>query len=104
MDVEKFSRELPERFGGDVLDTHTLERRFAAVVERVPGMSTEHALSVLNLAVGHLGPGETYLEVGSFRGRSLVGAMMGHPDRSATAVESFDEFGVDAREGLGQVL
>lgn len=103
MDVTAFSRELPRRFGGDVLSAHPVDRRFAPVVERIPGMSTEHALSVLDLAVGHLAPGESYLEVGSFRGRSLVGAMLDHPERRATAIESFDEFGVDAAESLREV-
>ena len=95
MDVEAFAAELPRRFGGDVTAEHPVDRRFAAVVERVPGMSTEHALTVLDLAVEHLAPGECYLEVGSYRGRSVVGAMLAHPGRTAVAVESFAEFGGD---------
>jgi predicted O-methyltransferase YrrM len=95
MDVEAFAAELPRRFDGDVSADHPVDRRFAAVVERVPGMSTEHALTVLDLAVAGLGAGECYLEVGSYRGRSVVGAMLHHPGRQAIAVESFAEFGVD---------
>jgi predicted O-methyltransferase YrrM len=103
MDVAAFAADLPRRFGGDVHATHPLDRRFSEVVDRVPGMSTEHALTVLDLAVEHLAPGECYLEVGSYRGRSLVGAMMSHPDRHAIAVESFDEFGVDPEESRAEV-
>lgn len=95
MDVEALAVELPRRFGGDLRADHPSDRRLAPVVAQVPGMSTEHALTVLDLAVGHLGPEECYLEVGSYRGRSLVGAMMAHPTRRAVAVESFAEFGVD---------
>ena len=95
MDVEAFVAELPRRFGGDVMAAQPVDRRFAAVVDRVPGMSTEHALTVLDLAVSRLEAGECYLEVGSYRGRSLVGAMLSNPDRQGVAVESFDEFGVD---------
>jgi predicted O-methyltransferase YrrM len=95
MEVAAFAADLPRRFGGDVLADHPVDRRFATVVDRVPGMSTEHAITVLDLAVEHLTQDECYLEVGSYRGRSLVGAMMSHPQRRAVAVESFDEFGVD---------
>jgi hypothetical protein len=107
MDVAAFAADLPRRFGGDVLADHPVDRRFATVVDRVPGMSTEHALTVLDLAVEHLGQDECYLEVGSYRGRSLVGAMMSHPERRAIAVESFDEFGVDpvaSRREVGRTL
>jgi predicted O-methyltransferase YrrM len=103
MDVAAFAADLPRRFGGDVLAAHPADRRFSAVVDRVPGMSTEHALTVLDLAVEHLADDECYLEVGSYRGRSLVGAMMSHPDRRAIAVESFDEFGVDPDESRREV-
>ena len=95
MDVEALAAELPRRFGGDLHADHPTDRSLAAIVAQVPGMSTEHALTVLDLAVGHLAPDECYLEVGSYRGRSLVGAMMAHPGRRAVAVESFAEFGVD---------
>jgi predicted O-methyltransferase YrrM len=103
MDVEALAAELPRRFGGDFRADHPSDRRLAPVVAQVPGMSTEHALTVLDLAVGHLDPGECYLEVGSYRGRSLVGAMMAHPGRRAVAVESFAEFGVDATASRREV-
>ncbi|HTE72480.1 MAG TPA: class I SAM-dependent methyltransferase [Actinomycetes bacterium] len=95
MDVEAFAAELPRRFDGDANAEHPVDRRLAAVVERVPGMTTEHALTVLDLAVAGLGETECYLEVGSYRGRSVVGAMLDHPGRQAVAIESFAEFGVD---------
>jgi predicted O-methyltransferase YrrM len=104
MDTAAFVAELPVRFGGDVLADHPLDRRFQAVVQAVQGMTTEHTLTLLNLAVEHLGPDEIYLEVGSYRGRSLVGAMLGRTDRRAVAVESFREFGVDPDSTEAEVL
>jgi predicted O-methyltransferase YrrM len=104
MDVEAFAAELPGRFGDDFTADHPADRRLAAVVEQVPGMSTEHALTVLDLAVGHLNLQECYLEVGSYRGRSVVGAMLAHPDRRAIAVESFAEFGATPAEGRREIL
>jgi predicted O-methyltransferase YrrM len=103
LDIAAFAAELPTRFGGDLFAEHPPERRYREVVDAVPGMSTEHALTLLDLAVAHLGDGECYLEVGSYRGRSLVGAMLANPDRHAVAIESFSEFGVDASESLFEV-
>jgi predicted O-methyltransferase YrrM len=65
------------------------------VVERVDGMTTEHSLTLLNLAASLLGPGEAYLEVGSYRGRSLVGAALGQQHDRFVAIENFREFGLD---------
>lgn len=103
MDVDAFAAQLPARFGGDLFADHPPERRYRRVVDDVPGMSTEHALTLLDLAVAHLGDEECYLEVGSYRGRSLVGAMLANPDRRAVAVESFSEFGVDPAQTLAAV-
>lgn len=104
MDTRAFLRDLPDLFGGD-LQTHSpLDRRFRAVVDDVDGMSTEHILTVLNHAVSHLGPDEWYLEVGSYRGRSLVGAMLGHDHDRFAAIENFREFGVPAAAAHAQAL
>ncbi len=49
-------------------------------------------LSLLNLAISYLSPGEIYCEVGSFQGRSLVGALKDHPEILAYAIDDFSEF------------
>jgi len=95
MDLEAFQANLPGLFGGDVRADHPVDRRFGAVLADVPGMATEHKLTLLNLAAAHLGPGEAYLEVGSFKGLSLIGAMLGNPGRRFYAIESFLEFNPD---------
>jgi predicted O-methyltransferase YrrM len=95
MDLEAFQANLPGLFGGDVRADHPVDRRFGAVLAGVPGMATEHKLTLLNLAAAHLGPGEAYLEVGSFKGLSLIGAMLGNPGRRFYAIESFLEFNPD---------
>ena len=95
MDLEAFQANLPGLFGGDVRADHPVDRRFGAVLAAVPGMATEHKLALLNLAAAHLGPGEAYLEVGSFKGLSLIGAMLGNPGRRFYAIENFLEFNPD---------
>lgn len=96
MDCAAFADRLPGLFpGGDLLAEAPVDRRFAGVVERVDGMSTEHSLTLLNLAASMLGPDEMYLEVGSYRGRSLVGAALGQDHDRFLAIENFREFGLD---------
>ncbi|HEV7653775.1 MAG TPA: class I SAM-dependent methyltransferase [Mycobacteriales bacterium] len=99
MDTAAFAARLPACFAAADLYADTpLDRRFAKVVETVDGMSTEHTLTLLNLAASMLPAGESYLEVGSYRGRSAVGAALGHPDGTFTAIENFREFGLDPAE------
>ena len=104
MDVVGFAADLAAAFGGDVFADHPVDRRFERVVAEVPGMTTEHTLTLLNLAVSRMADDEVYLEVGSYRGRSLVGAMLGQERARAVAVESFREFGVDPVAGEAELL
>ena len=70
MDVERFLRELPQRLE-DV-------SRFEAVLDDVPGLAKANNLALLNVAARCLDEGELYLEVGTFRGTSLISAMLGN--------------------------
>jgi predicted O-methyltransferase YrrM len=95
MDLEAFPAALAGLFGGDLRADHPVDRRFREVLADVPGMATENKLALLNLAAAHLAPGEAYLEVGSFKGLSLIGAMLGNEDRRFYAIENFLEFNLD---------
>lgn len=58
----------------------------------VQGFSAPYLMSVLSLAVQHLDPNELYLEIGTHLGRTLIGAMVDNPTKSAVAVDNFSEF------------
>lgn len=92
MDVERFEQELPRLFERFPESPLPRDRRFEEVLEAVPGLARENNLALLNLAAGLLGPGESYVEVGSYRGTSLVAAMLGN-DGEFVAIDdfSFDE-------------
>lgn len=104
MDLAAFTKALPERFGGDFYREALDDDRFDAVIDAVDGMSTPHSLAVLNEAVAHLGDDEYYLEVGTYRGRSLIGASLGHDHDRFVAVENFREFGFDPELAQSTVL
>jgi protein O-GlcNAc transferase len=70
MDVERFLRELPEQLR-DV-------SRFEAILEDVPGLAKPNNLALLNVAARCLDAGEHYVEVGTYRGTSLIAAMTGN--------------------------
>lgn len=95
MDLDAFKRSLLVRFEGDFYRDDLPDDRFEKVVADVEGMSTPHSLMLLNEAVSHLGEDEWYLEVGTYRGRSLIGAMLGHDHNRFIAIENFREFGFD---------
>ena len=52
--------------------------RYCAVLDSVQGMTTPSTMHLLNLAVQHLGPNECYLEVGTWRGATLIGSLLGN--------------------------
>lgn len=98
MDVERFEQELPRLFERFPESRRPRDRRFEEVLEAVPGLARENNLALLNLAAGLLSPGESYVEVGSYRGTSLVAAMLGN-DGEFVAIDDFS-FDEATQEGL----
>ena len=96
MDAAAFAAELDGLFDGLLADGVPADPRFAEVADAVPGFCTPAEMAVLNLAARRLPAGEAYLEVGTFKGRSLTGTLLDAPDRAYVAVENFQEFGMHA--------
>jgi predicted O-methyltransferase YrrM len=90
MDVERFTAALPELFDQFPSSPQPNGRRFDDIVAAVPNYSTENVLALLNLAASLLAPTESYVEVGSYAGASLIGAMRGNEDRDFVAIDRFD--------------
>ena len=90
---ETFLRELPELFedfpGAEV----PRDKRFVDVLEHVQGLARPNNLALLNLAARCVGPSESYVEVGAFRGSSLIGAMLGNDDVDFVAIDDFSRGG-----------
>ncbi len=103
LDTTAFTASLDELFIGDWADGRPRDPRFDEIVNGVDGFSTAAQLAVLNLAARSLPLGEAYLEIGTFKGRSLCGATLDVPGCRFFAVENFMEFGMagaDARNVL----
>ncbi|HTR63619.1 MAG TPA: class I SAM-dependent methyltransferase [Candidatus Binataceae bacterium] len=67
-------------------------RDLANVLTEVPGMATENKLKLLNLAVASMEPEEVYVEVGCYKGASLVGAAIGNSEHRLFACDNFSQF------------
>ncbi len=78
MDPGRFARDLPRLFADYPRSPHPKDRRFAPILDAVGGLARENNLALLNLAASLLAPGESYVEVGSFKGLSLIAAMLGN--------------------------
>ena len=94
MDTAAFLDHLDALFDGPTAEGRPRDGRFAAVAADVAGFTTPAELAVLNLAARLLPEGEAYLEVGTFKGRSLCGVLIDAPPRAYVAVENFSEFGM----------
>ena len=101
MDVQAFQARLPQAFdafpGGQALDP-----RFADVLEAVPGLAAVNNLALLNVAASLLEPGESYVEIGTFRGTSLIAAMLAN-DADFVAIDDFS-MGRGSRDALDENL
>jgi Methyltransferase domain len=100
VDVDRFAAELPGLFDAFPRSEVPRGRRFDDVIDGIPNLATENVLALLNLAASLLGPGESYVEVGSFYGASLIGAMRGN---SGDFI-AIDRFSFDVPEVRGRLL
>jgi len=80
MDIRKFAHLLAPSFyswGGNNAYPRD-PRRYIDVLDHVQAMTTPSNMHVLNVAVQCLAPEECYLEVGTWRGGTLIGALLGN--------------------------
>lgn len=104
MNVTAFLEQTDALFVGDPVDGELTDARHAAVVADVNGMTTAREIAVLNLAARLLPPDECYLEVGSYKGRSLCGASRGVDGRTFVVIENFVEFGMSGQDARSELM
>ena len=110
MDVERFATELPALFEDFPRSEQPRGRRFDDVIAGVPNLAEENVLALLNLAAGLRGPAESYVEVGTYYGASLIGAMRGNvggfvgSGEATTDFVAIDRFSFGAMEVAGRKL
>jgi protein O-GlcNAc transferase len=84
-----FLQQLPALFEDFPRSQLPLDPRFAAVLDTVEGLTRPNNLALLNLAATLLEPGESYVEVGTFRGTSLIATLLGNEQKDVVAIDDF---------------
>ena len=103
MDPDRFLRELPALFEDFPRSELPLDPRFAAVLEEVDGLARPNNLALLNLAASLLDEGESYVEVGTFRGTSVIATLLRNEDKDVVAIDDFSKV-EGSREQLDENL
>jgi protein O-GlcNAc transferase len=93
MDYQRFVQSLPSLYiDWGQRSVRPRSDQFRRLLTHVRGMTTDNVLQLLNFAVAGLEGEEIYCEVGCFQGATLMGALLGHPNCLAYAVDNFSEF------------
>ena len=94
MDTKEFFARLPESFTADPQYSDPRDERWSDLAKKIAGYTAPNELAVLNLAAAVLPQHECYLEVGTFKGRSICAAAIDNPGKTLIAMENFMEFGM----------
>lgn len=103
MHTSRFFDALTSAFPGDPQSTDPNDPRWRTMTDEVCGFTSPNELAVLNVAAAALPADEAYLEVGTFKGRSLVAAVQGNDGKKFYAMENFLEFGMAGLEARAEL-
>lgn len=103
MDTQQLLAEIETIFPGDPQSTDPSDPRWQEMVSAIGGFTSANELAVLNLAAKLLPADEVYLEVGTFKGRSLCAAVQDAGDTTFYALENYLEFGMLGQEARDEL-
>jgi hypothetical protein len=92
MNVRRFIETVREQWENFEEPTFPKNRKLKHITDSQVGMATENTGFLLNYAVSLMEEGECYLEVGTWKGRTLSYAMEGNADKEFFAVDNFSQF------------
>jgi predicted O-methyltransferase YrrM len=102
MDADRFLPELTDRFDDFPHSELPRDVRFAEILDAVAGLARANNLALLNAAASCLQPDESYVEVGTYHGTSLIAAMLDN-DAEFVAIDNWS-LGDGSREQLDRNL
>src|SRR6476469_9009535 len=98
MDVDRFLSELAGRFDDFLRSELSRDVGCAEIFDGVPGRARANNLVLLNAAASCLQPDESYVEVGTYHGTSLIAALFDN-DAEFVAIDNWS-LGDGSREQL----
>jgi predicted O-methyltransferase YrrM len=102
MKTDAFLGRLAEAFDDFPRSELPRDVRFAEILEAVSGLARANNLALLNVAARCLDPGESYVEVGTYHGTSLIAALLEN-DGDYVALDNWS-LGDGSREQLERNL
>jgi hypothetical protein len=98
VNLSAFLTELPERYyaWGSLAPQPLMLARYALILQHVRAMTAPAMMELLSCAVSHLDPGECYMEVGTWHGGTLIGALFGNTHATGYAIDDESMTGHDA--------
>src|ERR1044072_4008966 len=107
MDIERFIKTVPSEFyaWGSLCAHPKDSKRYVEGLAAIQHMTTPTTMHLLNHAVRCMDGGECYLEVGTWRGATIIGALLGN-EGDAVAIDngSMTEFDGDGRASMDVCL
>ena len=101
MDTGRFASELPRLFDDFPRSARPRGRRFDDLVREVPNLAMENNFALINLAASLLGPGESYVEAGTYMGASLIAAAR---DNDGVELIGIDDFSIGPVQEIDRTL
>lgn len=89
MDPELLLPALEAAFADFPRSESPRDPRFGEVLEALGGLATANTLALVATAASLVPEGESYVEIGTYRGASLVSALLASPTLDAVSVDSF---------------
>jgi Methyltransferase domain len=89
MDTAAFVSTLPSSWDDFPRSELPRDKRFADIIDAVPGLTRPNNLALLHHAAALLPSDESYVEVGSLRGTSLIAAMLENDGKDFVAIDDF---------------
>ena len=90
MDINKFRRKLEHIEKQEFLFLQPIIDKIGH--EKFGGMTSSNILKVLNLAAQSLDPEKVYMELGTYKGLTLMGAMLGNEGKQFIAIDDFSQY------------
>ena len=104
MDIQAFLDQVPALFPGDPAETDPIDPYWEDLKAEVNGYTSANELAILHLAATLLPEDEAYLEVGTFKGRSMCGSVRDNAGKHFYAMENFLEFGMTGIEARNELM
>lgn len=92
MYVDRFVQSVRDQWEHFQSPSFPKNRKLQRITETQDGMATENIGFLLNYAASLMEPGECYLEIGTWKGRTLSYAMEGNYDQDFYACDDFSQF------------